>query len=402
MRDSQLREVLRRALWTALGGPVALGLAACGGSVSGSPSTEVDSGHPDVDSGHPEADSGHPKQDSGPPELDSGHPQVDAYCVGGCDCSAGYVAKTACVDGNLQCQCIPINPPPVDAGDPCHPTTSGCGGSLMPAYCFDGGIPTPPDSGNFSYEQCQVLCSASSTNFISGCNVQDTPAGPELNCFAGCTGRRPPGMCATRSRGGRGGHVGRFFAEAAQLEAASIDAFKVLARELRAHGAPAALLVRTEEARRDEVRHARMTARLARRYGSRPVRAHVRRTPVRSLEALAIENAIEGCVRETFGAVFAMHQAETSSDPEVRAAMAQVAPDEVRHAALGWAVAEWADSQLDEDARTRVRAAQREAVASLRKELETEVPSDLVQVAGLPASGVALHMFDVLTASLWA
>ncbi len=71
-----------------------------------------------------------------------------------------------------------------------------------------------------------------------------------------------------------------------------------------------------------------------------------RRPALRSLEALAVENAVEGCVRETMGALFAMHQAASAADPHVRATMVSIAPDETRHAALGWAVAEWALDSL--------------------------------------------------------
>jgi hypothetical protein len=82
----------------------------------------------------------------------------------------------------------------------------------------------------------------------------------------------------------------------------------------------------------------------------------------RSLEAIAIENAAEGCVRETWGAVIALWQTNTAADPEVRAVFAQIAKDEARHAALAWAVDEWVRPLLDDDARARVDAA-REAAA---------------------------------------
>src|SRR5262249_47371854 len=53
----------------------------------------------------------------------------------------------------------------------------------------------------------------------------------------GCTeGRRPPGLVAARRRGRS--TIGEYFAEAARLEAASVIAFRGLAKELAAHGAP--------------------------------------------------------------------------------------------------------------------------------------------------------------------
>ncbi len=155
-------------------------------------------------------------------------------------------------------------------------------------------------------------------------------------------------------------------AQAAWLEAASIHAFRRLARELEAHGAPADLVRRARASARDEARHARMMARIARRRGASVPRVSVRDQPaVRDIESIAKENAVEGCVSETFGALFATWYAERASDPEIREAMAAIAPDELRHAALGWDVAAWAEAKLDAPARVRVREARQAAVASI-------------------------------------
>jgi hypothetical protein len=119
----------------------------------------------------------------------------------------------------------------------------------------------------------------------------------------------------------------------ARLEAASIPAFQVLTRELRARRAPVALVSAAMCAVQDEVRHRRATAALARRYGAEPMRPSFGPTPVdRTLEAIATENAVEGCVRETYGALVALWQARHARDPVVAAAMAPIAADETRHA----------------------------------------------------------------------
>ncbi|MGH7436059.1 MAG: ferritin-like domain-containing protein, partial [Polyangiaceae bacterium] len=77
------------------------------------------------------------------------------------------------------------------------------------------------------------------------------------------------------------------------------------------------------------------------RYGGIPRRPRVERGPVRPLEDIATENAAEGCVRETFGALIGIWQARFAGDPQVRRAMNGVARDESRHAALSWEVARW-------------------------------------------------------------
>ena len=63
--------------------------------------------------------------------------------------------------------------------------------------------------------------------------------------FTGTTtcGRRPAGLRPWRVPT-RGSSAGRWLAEAAALEAASVPAFRRLARELAAHGAPARLVER--------------------------------------------------------------------------------------------------------------------------------------------------------------
>src|SRR6185295_13249702 len=123
----------------------------------------------------------------------------------------------------------------------------------------------------------------------------------------------------------------------------SIHAFRRLARELRAHGAPSDLVNAARACARDEARHARTMARLARAHGATIDRVHVEDVGTRDLEAIARENAVEGCVGETYGALLAIWQAEHAADADVRAAMREIAPDEMRHAALAWAVATWAD-----------------------------------------------------------
>jgi hypothetical protein len=171
------------------------------------------------------------------------------------------------------------------------------------------------------------------------------------------SGRRPPGL---RSRG-----QGSWLARAAHLEAASVPAFVHLARELVAHGAPALSRLAVAAAR-DEVRHARVVGGLARRGGgAAPTPAEVGATPLRELEALAIDNAVEGCVGETFAALIATRQARAAADPAVRAAYASIADDETRHAALSLAIDRWARRRLDAAARRRVAAARAEAIAGL-------------------------------------
>src|SRR5258708_38720960 len=100
--------------------------------------------------------------------------------------------------------------------------------------------------------------------------------------YATCTyyrlcGSRPAGACLRRAA--RSSSRGRWLADAAWMEAASVRAFQRLARELAAHGAPLELVREARRAARDEARHARVMTTLARRHGERVprVRLHERR-----------------------------------------------------------------------------------------------------------------------------
>jgi hypothetical protein len=214
-------------------------------------------------------------------------------------------------------------------------------------------------------------------------------------------GRRPRGLEEPRTATATT-ELGAYFARAAHLEAASVRAFRALGEELRAAGAPASLLRMAERSARDETRHARATRRIARRFGGTAPRVRVRRSGSRALAAIAVENAVEGCVRETFGALVATWQAANAGDGRIRRSMKRIAVDETRHAALAWAVARWIEPQLDDADRAEVARAKGEAVHALLRDASSDGPRALQTVAGLPRSDVAAALVRELDASLWS
>ncbi|HMJ14544.1 MAG TPA: hypothetical protein VK524_24195 [Polyangiaceae bacterium] len=215
----------------------------------------------------------------------------------------------------------------------------------------------------------------------------------------GCLGRRTPAASSCPNL--LSDNLGDYFANAAHLEAASVAAFLRLRDELRAHSAGNALVRAAKRAALDEVRHARTTARLARKFGGSPRLPRVRSLPVRSLEEIACENVAEGCVRETFGALVGMHQARAARDPEVAHAYRAIAADETRHAALAWRVARWAERKLSAEQRRSVREARAHAITELREELQTAVPVALRVTAGVPEPAVSLAWLERLEQALW-
>jgi hypothetical protein len=200
---------------------------------------------------------------------------------------------------------------------------------------------------------------------VTYCSVIPTPEGFDIDCrgdeIAWATGRRPEGLVPSN---------GPPLARAAELEAASVAAFRRLANELRWHGAPSHLIRTALRSADDEVRHALLFGRLAQ------LRLRVPPTPraLRSLEEIAIENVREGCTREAFGAAVAQLQAHRHRDPRVRAAMAAIHPDEERHAELAFAVDRWIRPRLENAARRRVAAERKRALEQLCVEMPRLIP----------------------------
>ena len=79
----------------------------------------------------------------------------------------------------------------------------------------------------------------------------------------------------------------------------------------------------------DEVRHVRVTASLARRYSGTVTTPNIDAPQRRSLAEMALENAVDGCVRETFGTLVAHHQALMARDEGIVQVMPEIAEDEM-------------------------------------------------------------------------
>jgi len=274
---------------------------------------------------------------------------------------------------------------------------SACG----PAY--DAGFTI----GLLPNAKCEELCPPRADGGLVGfstvtyCSAYEDAGGGHVNCsYCLFTGRRPEGLSGDATDGPDA--VARFLARAAYLEAASVDAFVRLGRELKTHGAPRSLRAAARRAARDEVRHARVTQRLAERAGARVPAVRLQARGDRSLEAMAVENAVEGCVRETLGAAVAMIQAERAGDRDVRGAMKRIARDETRHAQLSWTVARWLDTKLNAAARVRVRQTRDQAVRELLCELARDPDSVLTARLGIPPAAQARAVIEDLRESLWS
>jgi len=259
-----------------------------------------------------------------------------------------------------------------------------------------GGTPDAGDDAGSAFF-CANACPPNPD--LDSCEVNGTTVTCHYNPI--CPGgRRPEGYQAPDV--GACDDERAFFAQMAHLEHASVGAFGRLRRELHRYRAPRSLLRAIERSARDEVRHHRVMRSLARRRGSSGAHAPPAPASVRRLEDIALENAIEGCVHETYGALVAQLQASRATNPEVRATMARVARDETRHAALAWRIASWLDRRLTPAARDRVRRARAEAARALATRARVPDFAAARATLGLPDPDEAERMVRELDARLWS
>ena len=363
-RPRYLGDLFHRIVWM-----LAVPVAGCGSTVAspGTPDAGADAG---VDVGAAtdrpvSVDAGY---DAGPPPIDipaidvpgPDVPRVDAPAVDAPSVDAPAVDAPA------------VDAPPGDVG--CEPRSGGdIPGTCEEAVLFPCGLPPEAQVEAGSYlpgDLCTTLCAATRFGGGSSCRrVEPLADGTErIGCMTCAIGRRTEGLGAIEGAT-EAGPLGDFFARVATLEWASVTAFERLADDLAGLGAP----VRAPEF-----------------------------TPAgkRTLEAIAVENAAEGCVRETFGALVATWQARAARDAAVADALREVAADETRHAEFSWALQRWVDATLDAAALARVHAAHDEAAAALWSELDGAVDPALVTVAGMPDRDTARALFAAMTAAL--
>ncbi len=263
-------------------------------------------------------------------------------------------------------QCLALCAPYLEAaGRSCHPAhIDGC--ELVTVDAVGGPPPRGPTDPAAASDPARpaVLCHI--TEYCPG-------------------GRRPRGYCAGRERERS---AGAYLAELARLELASVGAFRVLARDLAAHGAPAHLVRHAAVAARQEVAHGRLVTALALRRGHRVQAPFTAQPEPASLVELAVDNAAEGCVREGYGALVAGFVARRARAADVRAVFRRIACEEAEHAKLAIAIGRWAHTRVDASARERVRT---RASATFR-ELEHAVGASLGglhQEIGLPSPSAA-------------
>lgn len=271
-----------------------------------------------------------------------------------------------------------------------------------PSFCCqdnDPGCTGGGSGGDTSLCQldCRQVCkkyapSSSPGGWDGWCNYSASATDTKVFYYCGAcgVGRLPDGTVTC----GRGDTIGERLAMQSYYEAASVVAFARLADVLVREGAPSDLVRRVRCAAEEERRHARLFAELARARGAEPALPSIGPNET-SLFALALENAREGLVRETYGAVVALHQGEHAVDPELRRAFAAIATDEIAHAELSWDLAGWFETRLPAAEREAVEAARQDAMATLR-DAATREHDALDAALGVPAPAAGRAIFGDL------
>jgi hypothetical protein len=310
--------------------------------------------------------------------------------------SDGCNACSCDATGNVTCtarECVDAGPPS-DSGA-CTRTVRSPN-SCQSEIVFSCGIPGGPLTAGDP--RCQTLCAG--VGPVAGlCQPGSTPN--TVMCISCGVGRFTEGM-GLASDGGRPDTFAAWLAEGAAVEAIAAVAFDRLADELSLAGAPDVLVARARGCADEERGHAKVMERLARAEGVEVTPSTVSPHAPRALVDIALENAVEGCVRETLGAVIMGWQARHAQDPAVRDALSAIAREESSHAAWSWELDAWARTALAPQEVAAMDRARDRAIAALSDELGRSDPSvDLSVKGGMPSAAVVRAMISELSHTLW-
>lgn len=168
--------------------------------------------------------------------------------------------------------------------------------------------------------------------------------------------------------------------ENGKTEHASVAAFARLTLDLMALGAPPAMIAAANHDALDEIRHAELCFSIARALDGRaespaPFPAAQRagtipRSRTLALANLAVGSLVDGALHEGVSARVIAKLRDRCAVPAMRTALQEIAADEGRHTAHGWAVVEWC---LDEG-RMSVANALLGALSALPGEMRSTLP----------------------------
>ena len=172
----------------------------------------------------------------------------------------------------------------------------------------------------------------------------------------------------------------------------------VLKKELEDLHAPLEFYQRCQRAAEQEVMHARLMAKQCFKENSSPPPLKFGQLPKRSIFELAMDNAIEGCVFETYAALRAHYQANHAQDLNIKKIMKLIAKDETEHAQLAWDIHQWLMKQLTKQQQLEIHRAQQKAFEKLAQEVAKDAQTELGHQLGNPQETLVHELANALVA----
>jgi hypothetical protein len=257
--------------------------------------------------------------------------------TGGAGGSGGVAGVDACFAWPLDAGACPTDPNVALAVFGC----CGCPTGWLPDTVLAG--PIAADAGQCCYDVTLSLCSIGTgrpyrvDGFARTSSVRADPS-------TSWSEAPSPGRLDPPKDGVRGASA---WIRDGAAEHASVASFARLALALLRFGAPAEIVADTHRAALDEIRHARRCFAIAGAYrdervGPGPFPLDAELAIPASIEQLAVEVLVDGCIGETVSAVAVARRADREPDPIVRDVLSAIADDEARHADLAWRSLAWA------------------------------------------------------------
>lgn len=302
--------------------------------------------------------------------------------------------EIACPDGGLPDANVP------DATS-CAPVIEITVPNCESRVTYPCGIPGGPvRSGD---PRCAMLCTGAGNPGITPGYCTGGPGTNSVTCGICGVGRFTDGLdagaCDTEDAALS---FGAWLARGAKVEGIAAFAFDRLADELAVFGAPSSLVDQARVSAAHEREHCEAMSGLARRWGHDVSLVESQAFASRTLADIVIENAGEGCVRETLGAVVMAYQSQHAADSAVREALAKIAREEEEHSAWSWSLDAWARTVVDGETLAAMDAARDRVLDELVRTMATVDPSDeLAREAGMPSARAVSAMIAGLSTSLF-
>ena len=267
----------------------------------------------------------------------------------------------------------------------------------------------------FKANKCQTQFTNNAAPYSGGrisCDASFTLVQAPFTYNAGCynpnifrprpravPGRMPNGLALIESETQNA--LGNYFAHMAAMESAAMTAFDYLAQELEFYAAPHHLIQMAHEAINEEAEHAALARLLTEAYDGANYKIEIKPFQLRSFFEIALENAVEGCVNETFAAALGYWQQEHAVLETFKQVIAHITEEESKHAALSWEIHEWAFPQLSINEQQQIRQAQLNAIERLEQTFMVEEESSLRQALGMPDRDQVQALLKQLRTELW-